>query len=187
MYDNYIELKIEGLTRGRELHGAYILVLREKDGERFYPVLTDVTGYKIIHDAMHFGDFAPSRLMNRLAARVGMTMLGVRLMPPHGGKTQALIDFELLNEIVSITVTAAEGIAAAMETHTGIWAQRALLDRQAAQPHPEQSVSLPITAMDNELLQEALDLAVADDNFELATVLRDELRKRLPDGAVKQQ
>lgn len=30
MYDNYIELMIEGMTRGRELQDAFILVLRER-------------------------------------------------------------------------------------------------------------------------------------------------------------
>lgn len=40
MYDNYIELKIEGLTRGRELQNAFILVLREVEGERFFPYLS---------------------------------------------------------------------------------------------------------------------------------------------------
>ena len=45
MYDNYIELKVEGLTRGRELHDAYILVLREKQGEQFMPILIDQAGY----------------------------------------------------------------------------------------------------------------------------------------------
>lgn len=36
MYDNYIELKVEGLTRGRELKDAYILILRERRANAYF-------------------------------------------------------------------------------------------------------------------------------------------------------
>ena len=39
-------------------------------------------------------------------------------------------------------------------------------------------MALPLAAMSNNLLKEALKSAVEDDNFELASVLRDELNKR---------
>ena len=48
MYDNYIELIIEGMTRGRELQDAFILVLREKKGKRFLPILIPHNGYDMI-------------------------------------------------------------------------------------------------------------------------------------------
>ncbi len=82
MYDNYIELMIEGMTRGRELQDAFILVLREKEGKRFLPILIPHNGYDMIANALKHKDFTCSKLMNKLAGRVGMTMIGVRLMQP---------------------------------------------------------------------------------------------------------
>lgn len=183
MYDNYIELKVEGLTRGKDLHDAFILVLRAKDEGIFFPVLLTASDYNMIAEALQQRRYTCSRLMNQLAARVGMAMLGVRLMKPHHGKTQALIDFELVNELVSITVPAAEAVVAALETHSPIWVQKATFERQARLGHSDQSMALPITAMAENLLQEALRAAVEEENFELASILRDELNKRGADEA----
>lgn len=180
MYDNYIELKVEGLTRGRELKDAYILILREREGERIFPVLIDEEGFNMIMLAMRNKDYTCSHLMVKLASRVGMTPIGIRLMQPANGKTQALIDFELVNEIVSITTPIAEAVVTALETRSSLWVQRTTFERQTRMNKNggSQNMALPITAMSDKLISDALQAAVKEDNFELATILRDELNKR---------
>ena len=180
MYDNYIELKVEGLTRGRELKDAYILILREREGERIFPVLIDEEGFNMIMQAMRNKDYTCSHLMVKLASRVGMTPIGIRLMQPANGKTQALIDFELVNEIVSITTPIAEAVVTALETRSSLWVQRTTFERQTRMNKNggSQKMALPITAMSDKLISDALQAAVKEDNFELATILRDELNKR---------
>lgn len=183
MYDNYIELKVEGLTRGRELKDAYILILREREGERIFPVLIDEEGFNMIMQAMRNKDYTCSHLMVKLASRVGMTPIGIRLMQPANGKTQALIDFELVNEIVSITTPIAEAVVTALETRSSLWVQRTTFERQTRMNKNggSQNMALPITAMGDKLISDALQAAVKEDNFELATILRDELNKRKDD------
>ena len=180
MYDNYIELKVEGLTRGRELKDAYILILREREGERIFPVLINEEGFNMIMQAMRNKDYTCSHLMVKLASRVGMTPIGIRLMQPANGKTQALIDFELVNEIVSITTPIAEAVVTALETRSSLWVQRTTFKRQTRMNKNggSQNMALPITAMSDKLISDALQAAVKEDNFELATILRDELNKR---------
>ena len=180
MYDNYIELKVEGLTRGRELKDAYILILREREGERIFPVLIDEEGFNMIMQAMRNKDYTCSHLMVKLASRVGMTPIGIRLMQPANGKTQALIAFELVNEIVSITTPIAEAVVTALETRSSLWVQRTTFERQTRMNKNggSQNMALPITAMSDKLISDALQAAVKEDNFELATILRDELNKR---------
>lgn len=180
MYDNYIELKVEGLTRGRELKDAYILILREREGERIFPVLIDEEGFNMVMQAMRNKDYTCSHLMVKLASRVGMTPIGIRLMQPANGKTQALIDFELVNEIVSITTPIAEAVVTALETRSSLWVQRTTFERQTRMNKNggSQNMALPITAMSDKLISDALQAAVKEDNFELATILRDELNKR---------
>lgn len=180
MYDNYIELKVEGLTRGRELKDAYILILREREGERIFPVLIDEEGFNMIMQAMRNKDYTCSHLMVKLASRVGMTPIGIRLMQPANGKTQALIDFELVNEIVSITTPIAEAVVTALETRSSLWVQRTTFERQTRMNKNggSQNMALPITAMSDKLISDALQAAVKEENFELATILRDELNKR---------
>lgn len=180
MYDNYIELKVEGLTRGRELKDAYILILREREGERIFPVLIDEEGFNMIMQAMRNKDYTCSHLMVKLASRVGMTPIGIRLMQLANGKTQALIDFELVNEIVSITTPIAEAVVTALETRSSLWVQRTTFERQTRMNKNggSQNMALPITAISDKLISDALQAAVKEDNFELATILRDELNKR---------
>ena len=179
MYDNYTELKIEGITRGKDLQNAFILILREKNGSRFFPVLINRQGYKMVLGAMKDKDYTCARLMNKLANRVGMTQIGVRLMQPHNGETKALIDFELINEVVSIQTSAAEATVAALEMRSSFWVQNDIFEKQSKLQQPgQQNMALPVTAMNNELLKAALQGAVNEENFELASILRDELNKR---------
>lgn len=101
-------------------------------------------------------------------------------MQPANGKTQALIDFELVNEIVSITTPIAEAVVTALETRSSLWVQRTTFERQTRMNKNggSQNMALPITAMSDKLISDALQAAVKEDNFELATILRDELNKR---------
>ncbi len=180
MYDNYTELTIEGITRGKELKDAFILILRKKDGTEIFPVLIDEKGFNLIMNALRHKDFTCSHLMHKLAGRVGMTMIGVRVMQPANGNTQALLDFELINEVVSITVPVEEAVVAALEAHAALWVNSESFQRitRAQSNKGAEQMALPLTAMGDKLLKEALESAVAEDNFELASLLRDELSRR---------
>lgn len=178
MYDNYVELRVAGLTRGRELSDAYILVLVATGSDIVYPVLISHDGYDKIFAALNNNDFTSSHLMHRLARRVGMSMAGIRVMQPHNGETNAMIDFQLFNESVSLSAPIAEATVAAIEANAPIYVQRSLFERQSKIQHSGNNVALPITAMSNNLLEQALESAVSEDNFELAILLRGELKRR---------
>lgn len=181
MYENYTELLIEGLTRGKELQEAYILVLRDRNGENFMPILLSAKDYEMITAALNEHDFSCSKLMNQLARRVGMRLIGVRLLQPQNGQTQALIDFELINEVVSIAVPIAEATVAALEEGASFWVQKSVFAQQSKFTNTSDRMTLPLSAMSEKLLHDALQAAVDDENFELASILRDELNKRKSD------
>lgn len=179
MYDGYIRLSIQGLTRGKELAEAYILILKAEDETGFVPILIDERGFKLVCNAMQEHDFTCSHMMNLLADRVNIPMTGVRILRPSGGKTMALVDFQMIDQLLSITVPIAEAVVAALEKGLPIWIDRNAFERQAKLNSPSNdSMALPITALSNDLLEKALQGAVDEDNFELATILRDELNRR---------
>ena len=91
LYNNYVELYVEGLTRGRELHHACILVLHERIGNRFLPILLNYKGYDMVTAALQNADFTPSHLMHQLAIRLGIVPMGIRIMRPVKRETQALL------------------------------------------------------------------------------------------------
>ena len=178
MYDDYKQMTLEGLTRGTELKDAFILLFREKDGTRVLPVLIDEDEFETILHAAKENDYTRSRLMNRLAGRLGMPMRGIRVTLPANGHASALIDFDRNGELVSIQTSVAEAVVSALEAKAPMWLPAEEVSRRLNSLAGDGMMRVPVTAMSNELLQAALRSAVEDDNFELATVLRDELRKR---------
>lgn len=178
LYNNYVELYVEGLTRGRELHHACILVLHERIGNRFLPILLNHKGYDMVTAALQNADFTPSHLMHQLAIRLGIVPMGIRIMRPVKGETQALIDFALTNEVVSMAVPMAEAVVAALEMRIPLWMERTQFEKQTIRQPSNDSMALPLAAMTEQLLEEALQAAVEEENFELAGILHDELKKR---------
>lgn len=178
MYDEYIELTIQGITRGKELEDAYILILRAAKEDGFFPVLIDKHGFETIYEAMQNHDYTCAHMMNLLAERMCVPMQGMRILRPSDGKTMALVDFQCSDQLISITVPIAEAIVATLEKNKSIWVDKAMYERQIKFNPSDQSMALPITAMNKELLENALQSAVKEDNFELASILRDELNKR---------
>lgn len=168
-------MKVEGLMRGSDLREVYILLLKEKVGNGFYPLLVDKGDFDKLERALQKRDYSSSMLMNKLARRVGMTLLGVRLMQPHNGQTQALIDFELLNEIVSIRASAADAVVASLETHSSVWIANAVFEKQNKINTQGSRMAFPITAMSENLIKEALEAAVKNEDYELAGALKKEL------------
>lgn len=186
MYEDYAELEVEGLTHGSELHDTYILVMKEKGGGNFYPVLVSESEHRQLVHALRDREYTCSRLMNKLAARVGMKLTGARLMQPRGGRTEALIDFELLGNTISFTATAAEATIATLEAEAPMWVHRNALKKQSRRTKDGGvSLALPLSAMKDSLLREALQSAAKEENYELAGVLRDELKKRAGAGAAQ--
>ncbi|MCO6025160.1 bifunctional nuclease family protein [Prevotella cerevisiae] len=60
-----------------------------------------------------------------------------------------------------------------------IYADSELMRRQGVPYHPQSSgMSLPVNIISDQMLESALDNAVKDENYELASLLRDEMKRR---------
>ena len=178
MQEEYVELVPEGLTRGVSLQEAYFLMLREKDSKRFLPSLLEKDEFDLVYRALHDKQYPATSLMGRLAHRFSIHLESVHIFyPPHGNLSATLF---FNNGVVTekIACNIAEGITAALHLQCPILMQRSMFDEQMLRQQGEGQVSMPITAMNKKLLEEALDAAVKEDNFELASVIRDELRQR---------
>lgn len=178
MEEEYIELVPEGLTRGVSLQEAYFLMLRDKKGQRFLPALLDKEEYEQLFLALQKKQYPSTRLMNRLAHRYNITLESVHVFyPPHGNLSASLIfNNQVTTERVACNL--ADGITAALDNHSPILMQRSMFEEQILRQKGEGQVSMPITAMNKKLLEEAMKAAVEEDNFELASVLRDEIKLR---------
>ena len=178
MQEEYVELIPEGLTQGVSLQEAYFLMLREKEGKRFLPSLLGKDEYELILHAMQEKQYPTTRLMGRLAQRFSIRLESVHIFYPPHGNLSATMYFSNETRTEKVACNIAEGISAALNMQCPILMQRSMFEEQMLRQHGEGQVSMPITAMNEKLLKEALNAAVMEDNFELASVIRDELRQR---------
>ncbi len=179
IYADYEPMHIEGLTRGTSLD-AYMAILKpnDEDLDVLFPILLTERGYKVVHLALTVREFTTTRLMVELAAHMGLEITGVRFQRPSDGTVKALVDFSNENHHTSLPVFAPDALVIALEELVPIYVLREAVEMQMRHPQPADSVALPLAGMSEELIQQALDDAVGRDEFELASVLRDELRKR---------
>ena len=178
IYDNYIRFQIEGLTRGKELQNAYILVLRESRNRGFYPVLISAEGYESISTALCKHDYSCSHLMTVLANRLELRMQGIRLLRPCDGESQALIDFLCGDETISMTASVSQATVAALENGVSFWLRKDMFESVTNNIVTGDRMSFSLRAMNDKLIEEAITSAVAEDNYELAGMLHDELVRR---------
>lgn len=179
MYDNYIRLELVGGSTQNSMPDAYILALKADVSRKYFPVLVDKDSYFSVFAALEHKDFTRTVLMNRLAKRMGMKMVGVRILEPSSGDTKALIDFAYKDEVVSITTPICDALIACFETGTDIWVQRDFFVRfTSIQSQGANGVALPATALNDHFLEMALKNAVETENFELAGALKQILLDR---------
>lgn len=178
MEDELIELCPEGLTRGVSLREAYLVMLREKNGTRSIPTLVSRQEYLLVLEALERHSFPATRLATRMLWRLGGRIEGVHIHYSRTLQISALLLLKQGEEHLTLNTSVGEGIAFALENKCPILTLRSQFEQQSSLQSAEGRVSLPIHAMPDQLLHEAMDAAVANDEFELAAALRDQIRWR---------
>ena len=178
MEDELIELVPEGLTRGVSLREAYLVMLREKNGVRTIPTLVSRQEYALVLDALERREYPATRLATRLLWRLGGRVDGVHIHYSRTRQISALLLLKQGEEHITLNISVGEGIAFALENKCPILTLRSQFEQQSSLQSAEGQVSLPINAMPDNLLREAMEAAVANDEFELAAALRDQMRWR---------
>lgn len=178
MNDEYIELQIVGLTRGVTLRNACILVLQAKGESNYLPVLISEEGHKRLARALNNGDYECSNMLLQLAEAMMIEADSVQILPPEDGEFMGLITMKQFGEMAFLSVPIDQAMVFALNSGCPIKMERHMFNSMNRVPNTEGAMSLPLNGMSNELLNEALQAAVDAENFELASVLRDELRKR---------
>ena len=78
-----------------------------------------------------------------------------------------------------VAIRASDAVLLSFISNIPLFIEEKLMKRQSV-PYQRSSngVAMPLNAISNKMLQEALDKAVEDENYELASHLRDEMRRR---------
>jgi bifunctional DNase/RNase len=194
---NKIRLEIFGLSYSQTQSGAYALVLSEVSGVRRLPII--IGGFEAQAIAIELEKMKPSRplthdLFKSLAVEFDILVREVYIYKLHEGIFYAKIICESQGEFKEIDARTSDAIAIGVRFNSPIYTTESILsssgilmddsnqlldDQQSG--NAEQSISdmaNPIKSKTVLELQEMLNEALNNEDYELASQIRDEINKR---------
>ncbi len=197
----YVQLVVLGLSASPAASNAYALILKEVEGERRLPIIIGAFEAQAI--AIEMEGVAPPRpmthdLIKNLFDQLGATLSEVVISDLVDGTFYAKLVFHELG--LEIDARPSDAIAIAVRCACPIFINPEILDETAVLPQGEESKadmeddeekseiekimekSKPTAAQPKtraEALQQQLDKAIDDEDYEKAAKLRDELKKIL--------
>jgi len=159
-------------------------VLRETDGERILPVLMERDAAQqlllqiqsVVRPSL---SLSLPGIMRQIFQSCRIRMCEVRICGVQGGVTFCHLLFEQDHvERVVRNCRASDGLQLACAFGCPVRIDEELLERQHMRQAGESSYSIPVNSVTTEALKGALQQAIKEENYELASQLRDELRRR---------
>lgn len=95
-----------------------------------------------------------------------------------GGIFYSHLYVEREGNISYINCRTADALSLAVRSNTPIFIEEDLLERNCVRLQPDGAYSLPITTASTKVLKEAMEQAIATENYEFAARLRDEINSR---------
>lgn len=178
MEENSHRLQPIGLTQGVSLSNVHLVMFREEETGRLAPLLISADESKVIGRAMYQQDFSIITLTLRLAHHFDIYLDYVKIHFSHNGIVSSVLYFKSEREEKHITTNIADGVSAAINQQVPIIISDEDFNQRILRHQAEGKVAVPISEMTTDLLQEALKSAVNEENYELASIIRDEIKFR---------
>ncbi len=193
---NKIKLEIVGLSYSQTQSGAYALVLSELDGNRRLPII--IGGFEAQAIAIELEKMVPTRplthdLFKNFATTFNIQVKEVVIYNLVEGIFYSKLVCELNGEVTEIDARTSDAIAIGVRfkcpvyTFENILSSAGILldetaegDNDALFSEPEETEVLAdtITSVSLEELENQLNEAIANEEYELASKIRDEINKR---------
>ncbi len=177
-----IELTVQEISKAVTYRGLYILLLQERDGSRKLPLMLNLSDARAlsrkIHPEQTGGDTDAADMMRDMAAAYGIRAEEVLIYRVERGEFMAFLFFSRDNEVRHIVARAADAILAALTFGCPIFIMAELFERQYLRELGGGVVSFPLNVLSLELLEDVLRTAVENENYELASQIRDEIKRR---------
>lgn len=176
-----IELKIHDMSSTLHPADAYALVLEEKEGGRKLPIIIGHLEAQAIKVMML--KYQPPRplthdLFKDLTGQLGVTMTKMLIYKAKGGVFYSYLYFDKDGEELKIDARTSDAVALALRYRCPMYATEDVIISEHLHDLGEGKFSVPITSVSLQMLEEALALAVEKEDYEQASHLRDEIRRR---------
>jgi bifunctional DNase/RNase len=191
-----IELEIVGITYSQSQSGAYVLILKEIEGDRNLPILIGQFEAQAI--AMELQSVKSPRplthdLIKNIAKTFNIKLNEIIINDFKEGIYYALLVFERENKIFKVDARPSDAVALALRFNCPIYTTPEILDETGfiltgseedivpppnMQKEAEEVKEPSFNLYTLEELEKMLEEAVEREDYEMASKLRDEIKKR---------
>lgn len=188
--DRKIELQVLNISNSQAQVGAYAMVLGEINGDRQLPIIIGPSEAQATTIALK-GIIAPRPLTHDLfyscLTVLGASLLRVLIYKAKEGVFYSYIYLKREDEIIRIDARTSDAIALAVRADCPIYIYESILEQECIHLSEEHKVideeqehlgnGLKSESVNISSLEEALNKAVKEENYELAARLRDEIKR----------
>lgn len=186
-----IALEITGMSYSQSQSGAYALILGEKNGQRKLPIIIGTFEAQSI--ALGLEKMKPARpmthdLLKNFADTYNISLKEVVINKFENGVFHAILICEANNEITEIDARTSDAVALAIRFECPIFAYETILEdagivldqeNDTTQSREQNAVKEDeFSEYLTDELEEMLQIAVQNEEYEKASKLRDEIRRR---------
>ena len=180
--EDKIPLKVRVISKIDSKTDEFIMILSEKSGTRQLPVpLTKREADDVLaaveSDASHHAQW--TQAIKSLTKALDVIVEEVIIDEVAFGNYIAEVSLLQNGVTQTFKVYAVQALILALSERCPIYIVRSLMDKQYVHPKGDGLISVPLNTLTLEMLQEALKKAIKDEDYELASHLRDEIKRRL--------
>ena len=179
--ENLVELKIHDMSTTLYPADAYALVLEEVDGGRKLPIIIGQQEAQAIKVMMM--KYQPPRplthdLFQTLTMHLGSTLKQIVIYKAKDGVFYSYLYFDKEGEEIKIDARTSDAVALALRYKCPMYTTQSIMESEHLHDMGEGKFSVPISSVSLQMLEEALQSAIEKEEYEQASQLRDEIRKR---------
>ena len=176
-----VELKIHDMSSTLYPADAYALVLEEVDGGRKLPIIIGHMEAQAIKVVMV--KYLPPRplthdLFLTVTRQFGIELKKILIYKAKDGVFYSYLYYDKDGEEYKIDSRTSDAIALALRYKCPMYTTEDIMETEHLHDLGEGKFSVPITSVSVELLEDALQKAIDKEDYETASQIRDEIRKR---------
>ena len=176
-----VELKIHDMSSTLYPADAYALVLEEVDGGRKLPIIIGHMEAQAIKVMMV--KYLPPRplthdLFLTVTRQFGIELKKILIYKAKDGVFYSYLYYDKDGEEYKIDSRTSDAIALALRYKCPMYTTADIMETEHLHDLGEGKFSVPITSVSIELLEDALQKAIDKEDYETASQIRDEIRKR---------
>lgn len=176
-----VELKIHDMSTTLYPADAYALVLEEVEGGRKLPIIIghlEAQAIKVCMVKYQAPRPLTHDLFPTLTGHLGVNLKKILIYKAKDGVFYSYLYFDKDGEEFKIDSRTSDAVALALRYKCPMYTTEEIMVSEHLHDMGEGKFSVPITSVSIEMLEDALQKAIEKEEYETASQLRDEIRKR---------